>query len=258
MLVLKTQPVLWWVDVRPAGGNALLLGKRDLSAFTWAQMVHRSHRDERRGRQTKGYFFVLVIHRLWGRPGRVKNRSFMACLTESWLHPSPERVALWPPLIAGIYDGGCPWPCGRGGLRGGLRWERRGKRGLLLPFSFPPQSGLLESPEERHRLLDQGMTSHKMVLYVFKKDELLFLTYPKKSILPLLNISRSFVPCQVTRQPAVVSARHWLFTTFWRHWEENFGVCLDWVGDLNSLVGLVQNLSEPRPGFTYEMLDVLP
>lgn len=195
MSVLRTQPVLWWVDVRPAGGNALLLGKRDLSAFTWAQMVHPSHRDERRGRQTKGYFFVLVIHRLWRRPGEWRTGALWHAW-QSWLHPSPERVALWPPLIAGIYDGGCPWPCGWGGLR----WERRGKRGLLLLFSFPPQSGLLESPEERHRLLDQGMTSHKMVLYVFKKDELLFLTYPKKSILPLLNISRSFVPCQVTRQ----------------------------------------------------------
>lgn len=44
----------------------------------------------------------------------------------------------------------------------------------------------------------ERMTSYKMVLYVFKRDGLLFLTYPKKSIPPLLNISISFLPCQVT------------------------------------------------------------
>lgn len=126
---------------------------------------------------------------------RTVTRSFMACLRKGRPHPYTwAELGVWPALMAGFYDRGCPWPCGRGGLC----WEWRGKGGLLLVFSFPPQSGLLAPRKCRH--LDQGMTSHKMVLYVFKKDELLFLTYPKKSILPLLNISRSFVPCQVTRR----------------------------------------------------------
>lgn len=40
--------------------------------------------------------------------------------------------------------------------------------------------------------------STKWFFMVLRKDELLFLTYPKKSIPPPLNISVSFVPCQVT------------------------------------------------------------
>lgn len=77
--------------------------------------------------------------------------------------------------------------------------ERKGV--LLLAFSFSPSISSLRKPRGNTETLGlEGMTSHKMVLYVFKKDELLFLTYPKKSIPPLLNISRSFVPCQVTHQ----------------------------------------------------------
>lgn len=108
-------------------------------------------------------------------------------------------MVLWPnSLIAGIYDSvDATGPVAEVDYAGNR--ERKGV--LLLAFSFFPLNKVSE--KALRKCIDtwtERMTSHKMVLYVFKKDEQLFLTYPKKSIPPLLNISMSFLPCQVTDQ----------------------------------------------------------
>lgn len=118
---------------------------------------HLEMRDEA-GRQRATFLFLSFT-------GCEEGGSFMACLTESWLHPSPGRAALWPPLIAGIDDGRMP-------LALWLRWVTLGmerEKGSFVTLSFPPQSGLLESPEERHRLLDQGMTPIKWFFMFLKR-----------------------------------------------------------------------------------------
>lgn len=88
----------------------------------------------------------------------LKERVCALHLSGGWL------VVLWPPLIAGVYDpADAPGPVAGADSVG----NGEGKGGLLLLFPFPLQSGLLESREETHRHLHQGMTSHKTVLYVF-------------------------------------------------------------------------------------------
>lgn len=136
------QPVLWWVDVWPAGGNVPLFRKGDLSAFTCAQMIHWSHRDEA-GRQ-RATFLFLSFHWLWRRLGRVTYRSFIAYLRKLACILTPElRGWFYGLLIAGFYDHGCLWPCDRGGLC----WEWKGKGELLLDFFISPSIRCLRKPQ---------------------------------------------------------------------------------------------------------------
>lgn len=92
------------------------------------------------------------------------------------------------------------------------------KEVLLLAFSFSPSISSLKALR-KYRDLDWGMTSHKMVLYVFKKDELLFLTYQRNPYHHCATVSMSFVPCQVTlqgmptRRKVGGTARHLLLKT---------------------------------------------
>lgn len=85
-----------------------------------------------------------------------------------------------------------------------LRWIMLGigreKGSFVSLFIYSLNKGPEKAPRKNTDTWTEGMTSHKMILYVFKKDELLFLMDPRKSIPPLLNISMSFVPCQVTHQ----------------------------------------------------------
>lgn len=106
-------------------------------------------------------------------------------------------MVLWShSLIAGIYDSvDATGPVAEVDYVGNER-----EKGSFVSLFISPLYKVFRKPRGNAQTLGLRMTSHKMVLYVFKKDELLFLTYPKKSILPLLNISMSFVPCQVTHQ----------------------------------------------------------
>lgn len=78
--------------------------------------------------------------------------------------------------------------------------EREKESPFVSLFIFPLNKVSGKALKKSTDTWTTGMASHKMVLYVFKKEELLFLTCPKKSIPPLLNISMSFLPCQVTHQ----------------------------------------------------------
>lgn len=127
---------------------------------------------------------------------------------------------------------------------------REGRGALCQPFHFPPSIRLWESLRETQTLAWGEWQPHKMVLYVSKRDELLFWTYPEKPIPPLFNISVSFVPCQVTlqeRRPGACLLPDWLYETS----EGRFSCDLSFLDANSPLVGLVWNFSKAWAWFNF-------